>query len=97
MRQFGQYGAAIDYYRRALAIDPHFADAWGNMGVAQAKTGEDREALASFEKALESAPTDAHWIHMKGVALQKLGEVTRAREFYARASALDSRFFNPLQ
>jgi tetratricopeptide (TPR) repeat protein len=88
---------AIECYKRAVSIDPNYADAWGNMGVSYGLMGNHQQALECFEKALGIHPEDAQWLHMKAVALQKLGKVQEAFEAYAKAERLDPRFKNPMR
>src|SRR5438093_7390174 len=44
--------AAITLLRRALALDPDFAGAWGSLGFCFANLGEPDSALAAFGQAL---------------------------------------------
>lgn len=43
-------------YRRAVAADPSFADAWNNLGVLLARQGRLEEAVEVWGRALEVAP-----------------------------------------
>lgn len=64
-------------------IDPKDPAAWNNLGLAQAKLGERRAALASFEKALE---LDAAF----APALANLGALAlSARDYPAAARSLE--------
>jgi len=44
------YPAAIEYYRKAIALDPQFATAFYNLGVAYQGLGQQAEAVKYFEK-----------------------------------------------
>ncbi|RMF28848.1 MAG: tetratricopeptide repeat protein, partial [Candidatus Nitrosothermus koennekii] len=50
------YKEALEAFDKAIAIDPNFADAWNNKGVALAKLKRYEEALEAFDKALEINP-----------------------------------------
>jgi len=80
---------AIACYQRAVAIDPNYADAWGNMGVSYGQLGQHEKALKCFEHALQIHPQDAQWWAMKGSALQNLGREQEAERCYAKAEAID--------
>ena len=42
--------------RAALALDPHNAQAWYNLGLAQHADNETEAALASFQQAVKFDP-----------------------------------------
>jgi len=57
------FGEAIAAYRRALELDPDFADAHCNLGTVLYNQGRRPEARACFERALALAPEhlEAHF------------------------------------
>ncbi len=50
------YDQALFSYQKALKIDPHYADAYNNLGVLYYKKGKYREAIKEFKKATEIIP-----------------------------------------
>lgn len=48
--------AARDCFRRAIEIDPHFADAHFNLGVSYVKQGDLKRGAAEFETVLSIDP-----------------------------------------
>ncbi len=50
------YDQAIFSYQKALKIDPHYADAYNNLGVLYYKKGKYREAIEELKKATEITP-----------------------------------------
>jgi tetratricopeptide (TPR) repeat protein len=48
----GQYAAAVEGLKRAIAIDPGFMKAHDNLGLAYDALGRSAEAIASYEAAL---------------------------------------------
>ena len=54
--QQGKFGKAMDAARRALALDMHSAEAWNNLGAAQAGLGQWTDAVASEREALRVNP-----------------------------------------
>jgi tetratricopeptide (TPR) repeat protein len=90
-----------------VAINYGVADYWGLEGVKFGKSGNHQKALECFTKAVNMDPYDAHWIHMIGVAHQKLNEnaesatiakrhLEKACKYYREAERLDPRYRNPL-
>jgi tetratricopeptide (TPR) repeat protein len=69
LRCLGRFAEAIDYHEKALAINPQYADAWLNKGIAQDQLGLKRNAAASYRKFMELASTRN----------DKLVELTRQR------------------
>ncbi|CAG0962477.1 hypothetical protein MYXO_00835 [Myxococcaceae bacterium] len=57
------FASAIAAYRRAIELDPDFADAHCNLGTVLYNQGRRGEARACFERALELAPRhlEAHF------------------------------------
>jgi Flp pilus assembly protein TadD len=52
----GRTDEAIVQFRKALEIDPRYAEAHNNLGVALAGCGRTNEAIEHFRKALELKP-----------------------------------------
>nr|2AVP_A Chain A, synthetic consensus TPR protein [Methanothrix harundinacea 6Ac] len=52
----GDYDEAIEYYQKALELDPRSAEAWYNLGNAYYKQGDYDEAIEYYQKALELDP-----------------------------------------
>ncbi len=54
--QSGDNSKAVDFYRRAIAINENCMDAWLHLGDLQARTEKEQEALKSWRKAFELNP-----------------------------------------
>ena len=52
----GRIDQAIDYYRKAIELDPGFAMAHNNLGAMLKNRGQFDEAIAEYRKALEVDP-----------------------------------------
>ncbi len=55
-RQEGDWARAIDWYRRALTIDPRHAESHNDLGIALCQTRDFAGARAAFTRALEIQP-----------------------------------------
>jgi len=53
-----QYSDAIEYYKRAIALDPTIAEVHYNLGMTYANMGMAEEAIAEYNKALVITPND---------------------------------------
>jgi tetratricopeptide (TPR) repeat protein len=49
--KLGRVEEEIACYKRALDFDPHYLDAWYNIGVANFNIGRFKEALECFKRA----------------------------------------------
>jgi tetratricopeptide (TPR) repeat protein len=79
--------AAIEDYRKALAIDPRLADARANLGAALSAAGQFDAAIAEDIKVLASAP-DKTAVRMNlGLAYYKKGDMENAHTAFEAVHA----------
>ncbi|QIK36807.1 tetratricopeptide repeat protein [Caldichromatium japonicum] len=96
----GEAAEAVERLEETVAIDPHFADAWNNLGSARAAAGDGAGACAALERATElghaSAPLNrarlaaqandaAAALHYAALAYQRAPSAAAA-EIAARAA-----------
>jgi tetratricopeptide (TPR) repeat protein len=48
-----EHARAVEYFARAVELDPNYAEAWHNLAVCQRATGDAVSSDASFERAIE--------------------------------------------
>jgi tetratricopeptide (TPR) repeat protein len=75
---------AEKYLRRALQLNPKYADARSKLGLSLAFAGRLREAKAAFQKALKVDPRHAE-------ALLGLGQIARTEGHFAEAESFIKR------
>jgi Tfp pilus assembly protein PilF len=80
---------AIQFYERAIALDPARADPYYKRANALRNVGRLEEAIAGYEEAIARKADYAHAYCNQGVALQSLGRMDSALISYDRAIALD--------
>ena len=71
---------ALDYFNRAVELDPDFAPLQWHMGWAYEQTGRHAEAIASAQKAITISGGNPLYIGSLGHAYAKAGELEAARE-----------------
>ena len=84
-----RYDAAIDAYRKAIALRPDYADAYGNLGNALAVRGDflgGRKAVCLTSIKLQ--PSVVAFNNL-GNVLRELGEIDESIEFYRQALAMN--------
>ena len=79
-------------YRRALLLDPGFADAHANLGRLLYDQGALKDAARHFGEAYAKDPTHATAAYNLGVVFEDLGNPDAAIQAYAEALAADERF-----
>ncbi|MGA9152365.1 MAG: tetratricopeptide repeat protein [Candidatus Nitrosopolaris sp.] len=85
----GNYTGAIEYYDKALAIDPHNVNALRNKGLALDNSGNYTGAVQYYDKALAIDPHYVKALNGKGNAFYQLGNYTAAIVYYDKALAID--------
>jgi type IV pilus assembly protein PilF len=78
---------AIDFFQRAIKIDPAYAEAYNNLGYAHAKIGKYDEAISNYKKAVSNlfytSPEKA-FVSM-GRAYYRMGRYDEAAAAYKEA------------
>ena len=76
---------AIESYKLALKINPRYAEAYNNMGIALNNKGDPNAAINSYDKALNIKPDYAEAYNNKGIALKDKGDLDAAIDSYGQA------------
>lgn len=88
----GRLRDAISAYDKAIAVDPAFADAHSNRGLALRDQGHFGDALASFDRAIGCRPDFADAHSNRGIVLKELGRLEEALRSYNQAIALKPQY-----
>jgi tetratricopeptide (TPR) repeat protein len=84
----GDAAAAIDFFQRALQIDPAHVIALVNLGNAYRQQKEWGDAKKVLQRAFEVEPDDPEVNYSLGMVCAQLGESDRAYEYLKRAVEL---------
>jgi predicted TPR repeat methyltransferase len=84
----GQLEAAIDAYRRAIAIDPSHANAHSNLGVLLRATGKPSEAEAAYRTAIQLNPDHIDAYTNLGILLNGLKRAEEAAACFSKVITL---------
>ena len=77
----GNIDAAIPYLQKAIELDPEFASAYENLGIAYATKGEFGKAIQYLTKALEIEPDNQHVMNNIAMLYSNMGDKQKEQEF----------------
>jgi tetratricopeptide (TPR) repeat protein len=83
---------SVEWYRRAVAARPDYADAYQALGHAYSRQNQFIEAAEAYEKAVALDPTFVASFNNLGNAYAASGQPALARLAYQHALALDPDF-----
>jgi tetratricopeptide (TPR) repeat protein len=90
-RGLGNYTAAEDVLRQAIALDSNHYDTRYNLGFVLAKLGRLQEALVHLEKAAQLNPTSSEARFQLAAVLRSLGQEERAVRNWKASKRRNSR------
>jgi type IV pilus assembly protein PilF len=81
----GQLAVALDEARRATAMDPNHAEAYGLLGLIYMDMNEKRDAEANFQRALKLDPANSELNNNYGYFLCNTGRERESIEYFNQA------------
>ena len=90
----GEYGKAIEEYRRAVAMRPDFHGAWNNLAVCYGKLGRYEEAEQALRRTIELEPGDFYAMNNLAVMYIRTKRLDEARRWAERAVATEPGYAN---
>ena len=88
--QSGRLGEIEASHTQAIALNPHYSEAYNNLGNNLQELGRLDEAETSYKQAIALKPESAEAHNNLGNALRKRGRLDEAQTSYTRAIALTS-------
>ncbi len=89
--EFPDSGLAVQYLKTALALDPHYADAWLDLGTAYELDGKNVEARDAYLQAKKSYPASGEVSWRYANFLLRQGDVQAAYPEFRRSLEVDPR------
>jgi len=76
--------AAIPFFKKAVEIDPNFAQAWAELGVSQGNEGMPRASEDALKKAydLQSRASEVERFYINGHYFNTIGDLDKSVETY---------------
>jgi len=87
LTKLGRNELAIADFKQSITLAPGYADVYGNMGVAYSNDRNWEYAIQSFDTAIgivrqKHDPTNPRFIYGRALALEKMGDIEKARDDY---------------
>ena len=76
--QSGDRDKAIADYTEAIRLDPKYAEAYCNRGIAYGKKGDHDEAIADFTAAIQIDPNGGYTFYVRGYSYWQKGDKANA-------------------
>lgn len=86
----GLHSAAIEAFREALRLDPHFADAWNDLGETWRDQGDMEEAVRCYREALKADAQHARANYNLGESYCLGGQLEQAIPCFAASDFADA-------
>jgi tetratricopeptide (TPR) repeat protein len=86
----GDRPKALEHFRKAELIDPEFAEAYNNSGVAYLELGQQEDATGQFQKAVDLVPDYPEALSNLSITLCRLKHYPEAADAARRALKLNS-------
>lgn len=84
----GNHNQAIEYYGRAIELNPKYARAYGERGFAYGQLGNYSQAIEDYDRAIELNPKAIRAYYIRGVTYGKLGKRNQAKADFKIAARL---------
>ncbi len=88
----GQYAAAVEQYRKALALKPNQPEVMSNLGNALKESGSTEEAIACYQDAIALNPNYAEAHNNLGISYKDQGKLDEAIQSYQTALRLKPNY-----
>lgn len=87
--QNNDLSTAIINFTKAIELDPKYANAYFNRGIAYSNLKKYPEAIADYTKAIELDPKYADAYYNRGGAYKALGKTKEANADFAKTKELE--------
>ena len=85
---YGNNKAAVQYFQKAIALDPNFSRAYFSQGVSYGQLGQYPKAIAQINMALKLEPQNGMYYYGRGRVYLMWGEKVKAMDDFKKAAEL---------
>lgn len=83
------YDAAIEYYKKAISINPNYFETYHNLGLIYRIKGQSQIAINYYKKAISIQPEDGETYNNLGIAYKEIGDLNNAISYYKKAIVIN--------
>ena len=85
---YGNNKAAVQYFQKAIALNPNLSGAYFSQGVSYGQLGEYQKALDQINRALKMEPQNGMYYYGRGRVYLLSGDEPKAMEDFSKAADL---------
>ena len=85
---YGNNQAAVQYFHKAIVLDPNFSRAYFSQGVSYGQLGQYQKAIAQINMAIQKEPNNSMYYYGRGRVYLLWGDKTRAMADFKKAAEL---------
>ncbi|MGD8270949.1 MAG: tetratricopeptide repeat protein [Desulfobacterales bacterium] len=85
---YGNNKAAIQYFHKAIVLDPNFSKAYFSQGVSYGQLGQYQKAIAQINMALQKEPQNSLYYYGRGRVYLLWGDKDKALVDFKKAAEL---------
>lgn len=89
LHETGRLQEAVDTFRRALAMQPRWADAWNNLGNIYQDLRQPAEAISCYRRAIQFQPRSVYAWRNLGYVLKEQGEIAEGIAILEQAQQIE--------
>ena len=85
---YGNNKAAVQYFHKAIVLDPNFSRAYFSQGVSYGQLGQFEKAIAQINMALQKEPHNSMYYYGRGRVYLLWGDKAKAMDDFKKAAEL---------
>jgi tetratricopeptide (TPR) repeat protein len=85
---YGNNKVAVQYFQKAIALDPNFSRAYFSQGVSYGQLGQYPKAVAQISTALKMEPQNGMYYYGRGRVYLMWGDKAKAMDDFKKAAEL---------
>jgi tetratricopeptide (TPR) repeat protein len=85
---YGNNKAAVQYFHKAIVLDPNFSRAYFSQGVSYGQLGQYQKAVAQINMAIQKEPQNSMYYYGRGRVYLLWGDKAKAMADFKKAAEL---------
>ncbi|MDX1707801.1 MAG: tetratricopeptide repeat protein [Desulfobacterales bacterium] len=85
---YGNNEAAVQYFHKAIVLDPNFSQAYFSQGVSYGQLGQYQKAIAQINMAIQKEPQNSLYYYGRGRVYLLWGDKEKAMADFRKAAEM---------